>query len=137
MGWTTLEVVPVRMLLLGALAGFALILSSCGFGTASSCSISNNLSPATATADHNMASPGNQAKFLLSSQVSGTCPMVADFQGSWSTSDPVDISLLTINAQFPNNITATCLGATSGAATISNSSTIRGKPFPPAKLICN
>ena len=113
----------------------SLTLSSCGYGT-NTCLIVANVTPATATADHTAAPPGNEAQFRLSSQVSGNCPLVEDTLGVWSTSDSVNTSLTTIQAQPGNNVTATCLGATSGPATISNSSTIRGKTFAPATLTC-
>jgi len=113
----------------------SLVLSS-GASSASTCAILASVTPATATADHRAAPPGNEAQFRLYSQVTGNCPLVPDTLGVWSTSDAANISLTTTKAQSGNNVTATCLGATSGPATISNSSTIRGKTFAPATLTC-
>ncbi len=126
----------VRAVVLAVFMIVPLALSSCGYGT-NTCAISASVTPATATADHTVAPPGNEAQFRLSSQVTGNCPLVPDSQGVWSTSDPVNTSLTAIQAQPGNNVTATCLGATSGPVTISNSSTIRGKTFAPATLTCN
>jgi hypothetical protein len=140
MSWIALGNITVRMLLFGTVAIFALALSSCGYGvagTSNSCSITTNISPSNATADHSTAPPGNQAQFSLSSNVSGNCPLTPDFMGTWSTSDPVNVNLLNMTMQPTNTITAMCVGATSGPAKISNSSTIRGKPFPSASLTCN
>ena len=102
-----------------------------------SCSISTSISPTTATADHAAAPPGNQAHFILSDSISGNCPLTPDSIGTWSTSDPTDTTLKTVTAQPEVNVTATCVNAASAPVTISNSSTIRGKPFPSATLTCN
>jgi hypothetical protein len=118
------------------LALFTLASVSCGGGTMSSCNISTSLMPMSATADHTAAAPGNQVTFAVSSKVSGVCPMTPDSIGTWSTSDPNDVSLTNISAQMANTITATCVNATANSASIKNSGTVRGKTFPAATLSC-
>ena len=104
------------------------LLAGCGYG--GGCSISATVAPAAATADHNLAPPGNQAQFSLKSSVSGNCPYVADTVGNWSSSNPMSVP---INSQG----LATCQnGPVAVQATISNSSTVRGRPFTPATLTC-
>jgi hypothetical protein len=105
------------------------LLTTCGGYSNSMCSITANIIPASATADHSLAPPGNQAQFSLQSSVSGNCPLIPDKVGDWSTSDMTSTSI-------DGNGLATCTGATSTAATISNSGTIRGKPFTSATLTC-
>jgi hypothetical protein len=51
----------------------------------------------------------------------------------WSTSDPVNTS---ISNQAPTQGLATCLNATTAPVTISNSSTVLGKPYPSVTLTC-
>jgi hypothetical protein len=99
-----------------------------------SCSISTGISPKSATADHNAAPRGNQVTFVLSGKVAGNCPLIADFEGTWSTSDEASVSL--VNNMQPGSITAVCVSATASPATVRNSSSIRGKPFPSATLSC-
>lgn len=118
------------------LVAFAVLLTSCGGGSMASCSISTSVVPMSATADHTAPAPGNQVKFSVSSKVSGMCPMTPDSSGTWSTSDPTDVSLNNISAQAANTITATCVNATATPANISNSGTVRGKTFPAAMLSC-
>ncbi len=112
------------------------VLLSCGGGTMASCNISTSILPANATADHAAAPPANQVTFSVTSNVSGVCPMVADSAGTWSTSDPTDVTLTNISAQMSNTITATCVNATATPSSISNSGTVRGRTFPTAKLTC-
>jgi hypothetical protein len=95
--------------------------------------ITTAITPLNATADHNATEPGNAEQFSLSSTVKGNCPLVPDFVGVWSTSDPVNT---TISNQAPTQGLATCLNATPTPATISNSSTVRTKAYPFSSLIC-
>lgn len=98
------------------------------------CSIHNAIVPAQAVADHNLAPPGNQAQFSLSSSVSGNCPLPADKMGVWSTSDPADT---VIDNTTEPQATVTCTGAASSPVLVQNSGLIRGgTPFPPATLVC-
>jgi len=104
-------------------------LASCGGYGNNTCNITAAVSPATATADHSMAPPGNQEQFSLQSSVSGNCPYIPDTVGTWSTSDP--------NVPITPQGLATCQnGSVSVIATISNSSTARGHAFTSATLTC-
>jgi hypothetical protein len=105
----------------------------CGGTMSNSCVITANVIPASAIANHNLASPANQVQFSTTSSVTGNCPLGPDMLGTWSTSDPGNTS---ISNQAGSAGLATCLGATTMPATISNSGTIRGKGFTPATLSC-
>jgi len=101
----------------------------CGGTPQNSCNITAIVTPLSAIADHNAPSPGNQVQFSTSSTVSGNCPLIADTLGTWSTSDPG-------NTSISGTGLATCLGATTTPATISNSGTVRGRKFTSATLTC-
>lgn len=81
-----------------------------------------NASPATATANHTAAAPGNQQKFnaIISPTVSPAgCPLPAYevlVSPTWTNPDPLDISIS--SAQDETNGTATCNSSTSGAVTL-------------------
>ena len=105
----------------------SLMVASCGGYGNNTCTISAAITPATATADHTLAPPGNQAQFALTSSVKGNCPYIADLVGVWSSSDPT-------NAPISSQGVATCNAATS--ATISHNSTVRGHAFTSATLTC-
>ncbi len=107
--------------------------AACGGSPTDTCKISASITPSSATADHNAAAPGNQVQFSLSSAVTGTCPMTPDSVGLWSTSDPSNTAISNL---ILTEGQATCLHATPTAATISNSGTVRGHPFPSATLAC-
>jgi hypothetical protein len=109
------------------------LMATCGGSSGDTCMITTAITPQNATADHNAAVPGNEVQFLLSSTVKGNCPLVPDFLGVWSTSDPVNT---TISNQAPTQGLATCLNATPTPATISNSSTVRTKAYPSSSLVC-
>src|SRR5215472_3349955 len=115
-----------------AFVACALLVTGCGTSPAqTSCTITANVTPVNATADHNATPPGNQMQFALNTDVQGTCPAAADVAGTWSTSDPANTS---VNQQG----LATCLGATTKPATISNSGMVRHvKSFAPAALTCH
>ncbi len=100
------------------------LMAACGTNT---CVISTAIEPTSATVNH--ISTHNSEQFSLKSSVAGNCPMVPDFEGTWSTSDSVNTA---INDQG----LATCLNATAGEVTISNSGTVRGKGYPTASLTC-
>jgi hypothetical protein len=77
--------------------------------------------PATATADHMAKPPGNQAQFrpqLITTYAAG-CPLPATpiiDDAMWTTSDTTNIQ---INSTVgTTNGLATCVGATTGAATV-------------------
>ena len=105
----------------------------CGGTMSNSCIITANVTPASAIADHNLASPGNQVQFSTTSNVTGNCPLRPDMLGTWSTSDPGNTS---ISNQAGSAGLATCLGATTTPATISNSGTVHGQGFTSATLTC-
>ena len=118
----------------------ALLLSGCGAvtqngssGSNNTCVITADVSPATATADHSQLPPANQVTFTAASTVTGNCRLTPDFLGTWSSSDPADISL---PSQPATQATATCLHATSGPATISYNGNVRGHSFNPGTLSC-
>lgn len=103
--------------------------TGCG-GSSNTCNITANVTPVTAIADHNVGPPGNQVQFSATSTVNGNCSLRPDILGSWSTSDPANTSISTSGL-------ATCLGATTTPATISNSGMVRGTlAFTPATLTC-
>src|SRR5207248_6395551 len=106
-----------------------LVSIGCGGSSSNDCFITANVTPLSAISDHNAASPGNQVQFSTSSTVTGNCPLIADTLGTWSTSDPGNTSISGAGL-------ATCLGATTTPATISNSGTVRGRKFTSATLTC-
>lgn len=103
--------------------------SSCGATPSNSCLVTANITPAAASADHVVASPGNQVQFALNTSVAGNCPLIADKLGAWSSSDPLNVSISSTGV-------ATCLGATPSAVTIANSGTVRGHTYQSASLSC-
>ncbi|HEX7286244.1 MAG TPA: hypothetical protein VF532_08685 [Candidatus Angelobacter sp.] len=108
-----------------------LLISGCGGSTQNSCTITANVAPASAIADHTLAPPGNQVQFAAQSGAVGNCPLAPDILGTWSTSDTTNTS---INQQG----LATCLNATTTPATVSNSGMVRStKAFAPATLTCH
>jgi len=118
--------------------GLLPLLLSCGLlaacGTSSNnCTINNVIIPLNAVANPSAAAPGNQAQFSLAVKEMGNCPLVADFGGVWSTSDPVNTS---ISNQAPTQGLAICLNATPTPVTITNTSRTGGIPFPSAILVC-
>jgi hypothetical protein len=100
-----------------------------GSTTNNSCLITAIVTPLSAISDHNAAPPDDQVQFATASSVSGNCPLIADTLGSWSTSAPG-------NTSIDSTGLATCLGATTTPATISNSGTVRGRKFVSATLTC-
>lgn len=76
------------------------------------------VNPSSATADHALAAPGNQVQFFAGPVVKGQCAIAACINCSgqaWTVSDPVNVS---ISNNATDNGTATCLGATNGAVTV-------------------
>lgn len=122
---------PELKRLLGILI-FCASLSACA-AVSDPCTINTAIVPANATADHSAATPGDQVQFSLSSSVKGNCPLLPDKLGSWSTSDPVNT---TITNQTAAQAIVKCLNPTATSATITNSGSIRGRPFPAATLVC-
>jgi len=103
--------------------------AGCGGTPQNSCNITAIVTPSSAISDHLAAPPNNQVQFATVSNVSGNCPLIADTLGTWSTTDPG-------NTSIDSNGLATCLGATTTPAAISNSGTVRGRKFVSATLTC-
>jgi len=101
----------------------------CGGSPRNSCFITAIVTPVSAISDHNAAPPDDQVQFAAVSSVSGNCPLTPDTVGTWSTSAPG-------NTSISDTGLATCLGATTTPATISNSGTVRGRKFISATLTC-
>ena len=108
-------------------------MAACSGISSDRCVVTTAIAPVNATADHNATAPENEVQFSLSSTVKGNCPLIPDFVGVWSTSDPVNT---TISNQASTQGLATCLSATPTSATISNSGTIAGHPYPSVTLAC-
>ncbi|HYM79092.1 MAG TPA: hypothetical protein VE377_24165 [Candidatus Dormibacteraeota bacterium] len=108
-------------------------MAACGGISSGRCVVTTAIAPVNATADHNASAPGNEVQFSLSSTVKGNCPLIPDFVGVWSTSDPVNT---TISNQASAQGLATCLSVTPTPATISNSGTVTGKGYPSVTLVC-
>lgn len=106
------------LLALSTLGCFAI--SGCGGNTTTTgCKIlAINVSPATATADHAAAPPGNTQHFdAFIAKVPPGCAFITGniFDAVWSVSDPVNVS---VSNTDPTRGTATCKAATAGAATV-------------------
>src|SRR5215467_3544492 len=97
---------------LGCLA----VLGCGGHTTNEGCKIlSINVSPATSTADHTAAPPGNTQHFdAFIGSVPQGCSFITGnlFNAVWSISDTVNVSVS--NAQDSTRGNATCKGATAG-----------------------
>lgn len=102
--------------------GLGLVIGIMGCGGRSSvetCGLTAlNISPASATADHTLASPGNELRFIAFGVVPPGCVQTLSnlTNVTWSVSDTVNVSIS--NIQGPTYGTATCNGATSGAVTV-------------------
>ena len=118
---------PIGVVLCGA------IIAGCGSSMNNTCQVNAAVTPASATADHTAASPGNQVQYTVQGTVTGNCPLLPDTLGTWSTSDPVRTSI----AAQPNDMaTATCLAGTNGAVIISTSGTVHGHSINSGTLTC-
>jgi hypothetical protein len=90
----------------------------------SGCTLVEDIFPATATADHSAAAPGNQVSFGVGFAVgpgsAATCgipalvPAPSDF--TWVSSDPINAPISNVTATAG---VATCVGSTTVPATIS------------------
>jgi hypothetical protein len=92
--------------------------------------------PATATADHSAASPGNTARFSAEALNDGRCP-TPQLLPDWTVSDTTNVSI--VSAKDPaTNGTATCLNETSAPVTVTATTQQTGKTFTAtAQLTCN
>ena len=119
----------MRTFLILALTFTSVCCIGCGGSVSNDCIITANVTPATAIADHKLASPDNQVQFSTISSFTGTCPLLPDTAGAWSTSVPGNTSITATGL-------ATCLGTTTTPATIRNNGTVRGSSFTSATLSC-
>ncbi len=136
----------IPFIFLAIMAISATVAGCGGRGNPPNCIVGSlNISPATATANHVSASPGNQAQFFgtdATNLLPAGCVSVAITQAmrtdlKWATSDPASVSIG--NTAGVNYGLATCNNATAAAVTITatgpnaNNNTIAGT----AKLTCN
>jgi hypothetical protein len=109
-----------RLLLAISTLGCFAIFGCGGNTTTTGCKIlAINVSPATATADHAAAPPGNTQHFnAFIAKVPPGCSFITGniFNAVWSVSDPVNVSIS--NAQDSTRGNATCKAATTGAVTV-------------------
>jgi hypothetical protein len=101
---------------LGLLIAVVVLATSCG---GEKCQLVGlTVSPSTATADHAAPSPANRVQFAAQAEVPAGCVVIQCVNcvgQTWAVSDPVHVS---ISNNGSDNGTATCLGATNGAVTI-------------------
>lgn len=104
-----------------------LVSVGCG-GSQQSCDLTAlSVSPSTGNADHTTSSPGNQVQFFAGPVAKGQCVAAACVNcwgQTWTTSDPVNVS---ISNNANDNGTATCLGSTNGAITITATAPVASK----------
>jgi len=100
-----------------------LALASCGSDECTVASMS--IDPQAGSADHNALPPNNAVQFFADANYVGKCVVPAPMNTPgrrglqdvlWTVSDTVNVSIS--NVQDPTFGTATCLGPTSGAATV-------------------
>lgn len=118
----------LKPLRLASLAVTAFLVSlGCG-GSRQNCNLTAlSVSPSSATADHATSTPGNQVQFFAGPVTKGQCSAVACVNcwgQTWTVSDAVNVS---ISNNANDNGTATCLGATNGAVTITATAPVSGK----------
>jgi len=121
--------VAMHKLLRLASGFFAAVLVSVGCGDSQqNCDLTALLiSPTKATADHAVSAPGNHVQFFAGPVVKGQCALVACVNcwgQTWTVSDPINVS---ISNDANDNGTATCMGATNGAVTITATAPVAGK----------
>ena len=104
-----------------------LISAACG-GIRQNCNLTALLvSPSSSIVDHAVSAPGNRVQFFAGPVTKGQCAIVACVNcwgQTWTVSDPVNVS---ISNDATDNGTATCLGATNGAVTITATAPVSGK----------
>ena len=127
---------PVRLVVLLALTWLTIALMGCG--TPSCTFVAVKIAPQTASADHGAVPPANGLTFTaVGATVPPGCALTHTNPANvtWSVSDSVHATIS--NAHDRTNGTAACLGATTGAATVtatmpSGNRTLRGS----ATLTC-
>jgi len=111
-----------------------MLLNGCGTTSENKFVVTATITPATAVANHSLATPGNEVQFSTKFTMTGNCALPQNIvAGSWSISSPTKISL---SKSTSTQTVATCLGTTSEAAVISYSGTMYGYSFTPATLTC-
>jgi len=131
--------VALASLLLAA----ALIWAGCG-SDKQNCNLTGlSVFPSSATADHTAGAPGNQVQFFAEAVVPKGCMVTGavcvNCVGQiWTVSDSVDVA---ISNNAGDNGTATCVGATNGAVTVTATAPAgtnkSQKVSGTAALICN
>lgn len=122
------EAVMHNLLRLASLVATAVLVSAgCG-GTQQNCDLKAlSVSPSSGTADHAVSSPGNQVQFVAGPVTKGQCAVAACVNcwgQTWTVSDPANVS---ISNNANDDGTATCLGATNGAVTITATAPVSRK----------
>lgn len=126
------------------LAAIAFVAAGCGGGTMNNpdCGVASvAVTPATATADHAAAPPGNQVVFQgkLVQKLNPGCPAITAPQTgfNWATSDPTDVTLIP-DQPVIGAATAVCKNATPGAVAITATTPNSPTPSPSgtAMLTC-
>lgn len=86
--------------------------------------------PTSATASHLAQTPNNQVRFAANGDYEGKCVLLAcvDCEPgvTWSVSDPANVSLGPSQSGI-SAVTATCIGATNGAVTVTATKTASGR----------
>ncbi len=120
----------IRSALPAAMALTSLLWLGCGASN-DKCVVQTYISPSTASADHTLAAPGNQAQFQAVRKASNNCvfPAVVSTP-NWQTSDPANTS---IDQQTG---LATCLKATPTVASITYTDAPSTGSYTPAALTC-
>jgi len=112
------------------LATSCLLSIGCG-GSQRDCTVTNLVSPASATADHTSPSPGNVVQFIPIRKAPSGCAIATVMPlGTWTTSDALN-TLIDVNTGK-----ATCIGATPSPATIKFTSSNSSEVFATATLTC-
>jgi len=105
----------------------ALISAGCGDANQNCHLTGLTVGPSSAAADHALAAPDNQVQFFAGPVVPKGCAVAACVNcwgQTWTVSEPVNVS---ISNDAVDNGTATCLGATNGAITVTATAPVGGK----------
>jgi len=103
----------------------ALICVGCG-NTQQACELTAlSITPSSVTADHAVSAPGDQIQFFAGPVTKGQCAAGACLNcwgQTWTVSDTVNVSISNENL---DNGTATCLGKTNGAVTVTATAPVK------------
>jgi len=130
-----------HVILTSLMAGAILLSVGCG-STTPNCNLSAlSVTPTIAAADHTLAAPGDKIQFFAGPVGAKGCAAAACVNcwgQTWTVSDPVNVS---ISNDAGDNGTATCLGATNGAVTVTATAPVASKSTQTvtgtATLTCN